>query len=36
LKTTSVVWEGFQYQENKVLPDSLKPKPQYEVRNGDV
>ena len=36
MKTTSVVWEGFQYQENKVLPDFLKPKPQYEVRNGDV
>jgi type I restriction enzyme S subunit len=36
LKTTSVVWEGYQSKENKVLPNFLKPKPQYEVKKGDV
>jgi type I restriction enzyme S subunit len=36
LKTTSVVWEGYQSKENKVLPNFLKSKPQYEVKKGDV
>ena len=36
LKTTAVVWSGYQYRENKVLPPNLKPRPQYEVKPGDL
>lgn len=36
LKTTSVVWEGFRYHENKLLPPHLKPRKRYEVKVGDV
>ena len=36
LKTTAVVWEGFQDFENKVLPQHLKPRVRFEVRAGDV
>lgn len=36
LKTTSVVWDGYNSQENKRLPSNLKPRQQLEVRTGDV
>lgn len=36
LKTTSVVWDGYQDFENKRLPDHLKPVPEYEIKTGDV
>lgn len=36
LKTTSVVWDGFNYHENKLLPSHLEPRKRYEVRVGDV
>lgn len=36
LKTTSVVWEGYQDFENKRLPSHLQPIPSYEVKPGDV
>lgn len=36
LKTTAVVWEGFNPAANKALPNSLKPRKEYEVNNGDV
>ena len=36
LKTTSVVWSGYQDGENKSLPGNLHPRPQYEVKPGDV
>ncbi|MEH1951113.1 MAG: restriction endonuclease subunit S [Nostoc sp.] len=36
LKTTSVVWEGYQDSENKRLPSHLEPDPNYEVKPRDV
>ncbi|MBD2490459.1 restriction endonuclease subunit S [Aulosira sp. FACHB-615] len=36
LKTTSVVWEGYQDIENKRLPSNLSPRAHYEVKPGDV
>ena len=36
LKTTAVVWEGFNCHENKRLPRHLPPLPQYEVHVDDV
>jgi len=36
LKTTSVVWQGFNCQENKRLPSFLGALPQYEVHTDDV
>ena len=36
LKTTAVVWEGYQDFENKQLPSHLQPDPNYEVKRGDV
>jgi type I restriction enzyme S subunit len=36
LKTTAVVWDGFQAAENKALPVGLHPRPEYEVRQNDV
>ncbi|MEJ1930226.1 restriction endonuclease subunit S, partial [Nostoc sp. NIES-2111] len=36
LKTTSVVWEGYQDSANKRLPSHLEPDHNYEVKLGDV
>lgn len=36
LKTTAVVWEGYQDFENKQLPSHLQPDPNYEVKPGEV
>ena len=36
LRTTSVVWAGYQGAENKALPLALKPRPEYEVKPNDV
>ncbi|MBD2329273.1 restriction endonuclease subunit S [Alkalinema sp. FACHB-956] len=36
LKTTAVVWDGYNSLENKRLPSKLKPNFQYEVKVGDV
>ncbi|HBJ37028.1 MAG TPA: restriction endonuclease subunit S [Planctomycetaceae bacterium] len=36
LKTTAVVWAGFDYCENKRLPKKLTPIPKYEVKINDV
>ena len=36
LKTTAVVWTGFNCCENKALPVKLKPRLEYEVKVGDV
>ena len=36
LKTTAVVWDGFECRENKRLPARLPPIPQYEVHVDDV
>lgn len=36
LKTTAVVWNGFNDLENKKLPKHLKPEPNYEVKVNDV
>jgi len=36
LKTTSVQWCEFRPAENKRLPPQMKPRPEYEVREGDV
>jgi type I restriction enzyme, S subunit len=36
LKTTAVVWQGYQAHENKALPSTLKPRPSLEIRPGDL
>lgn len=36
LKTTAVMWDGYNYKENKALPIHLNPKPKYAVDVGDV
>lgn len=36
LKTTSVVWDGYADWENKVLPPTLEPRKEYEVKVGDI
>lgn len=36
LRTTSVVWEGFQDHENKGLPPLLAPRPHLEIQAGDL
>jgi len=36
LKTTSVVWEGYEQKANKALPNSLVQRSEYEVKIGDV
>ncbi|MEG4350307.1 restriction endonuclease subunit S [Microcoleus sp. LAD1_D3] len=36
LKTTSVTWDGYDSQENKKLPSSLKPRLSLEIKKGDV
>jgi len=36
LKTTSVTWDGYDSQENKKLPNFLKPRPSLEIKKGDV
>ena len=36
LKTTSVVWEGYQDFENKGLPQRLSPRPHLEIQPGDL
>lgn len=36
LKTTAVVWDGYNEQQNKALPASLDPRSEIEVKQGDV
>ena len=36
LKTTAVVWDGYQDFENKLLPSGLEPRPRLEVQPKDV
>ncbi|MER9061393.1 restriction endonuclease subunit S [Mesorhizobium sp. M0698] len=36
LKTSSVVWDGYDDTENKRLPDQLEPRPNLEVRTDDI
>lgn len=36
LKTTAVVWSGWNYRKNKRLPDGLQPRPSLTVRTGDI
>ncbi|TSA32861.1 MAG: restriction endonuclease subunit S [Verrucomicrobiaceae bacterium] len=36
LKTTAVVWEGYQDHENKELPRILTPRPHLEIQAGDL
>lgn len=36
LKTTAVIWQGYQDCENKALPSALKPKPFLEIKPGDL
>lgn len=36
LKTSAVVWDGYQDCENKALPPTLLPRPEYEVHVNDV
>ncbi|NDK56819.1 restriction endonuclease subunit S [Pontibacter fetidus] len=36
LKTTSVVWDGFNENENKRLPDHLEPREEIQVRVNDI
>ena len=36
LKTTAVVWQGYQEHENKSLPAALKPRPFLEIKSGDL
>jgi type I restriction enzyme S subunit len=36
LKTTAVVWDGFNCSENKALPEMLNPRLEYEIKVGDV
>lgn len=36
LKTTAVVWSGYQDQENKRLPEGMKPRPHLQVEAGDI
>lgn len=36
LKTTAVVWSGYQAHENKRLPDGMKPRPQLQVQTDDI
>jgi len=36
LRTTAVVWSGYQDAGNKALPSHLAPRPEYEVRPNDV
>ncbi|MFS8185621.1 restriction endonuclease subunit S [Rossellomorea marisflavi] len=36
LKTTAVTWDGYNPFENKRLPSHLTPRPQYEVKQGDI
>lgn len=36
LKTTAVVWEGYNSLANKALPEGLNPRLEYEVNSGDV
>lgn len=36
LKTTSVVWEGYNEEENKQLPVPFKPRPDLEVKSDDI
>lgn len=36
LKTTSVVWAGYNDDANKKLPAYLSPRPEYEVKRNDV
>ena len=36
LKTTAVVWSGYQDQENKRLPEGMKPRPHLQVGAGDI
>ncbi|PJG59887.1 restriction endonuclease subunit S [Aeromonas cavernicola] len=35
LKVSAVTWGTFKPDENKVLPNALEPKPEYEVQSGD-
>lgn len=36
LKTSAVVWDGYKSHENKKLPRNLAPRPEIEVKAGDV
>lgn len=36
LRTTAVVWEGYQDDENKALPPMLAPRPRLEIQTGDL
>lgn len=36
LKTTAIVWDGYNDLANKKLPTSLDPKPRYEVKAQDI
>ena len=36
LKTTAVSWDGFNYRENKKLPENLEPRASIQVNAGDV
>ena len=36
LKTTSVMWEGYDDQQNKALPAHLKPRQKLQARTGDI
>ncbi len=36
LKTTAVTWSGFDYHENKKLPDFLIPRPRLVIKENDI
>ncbi len=36
LKTTAVVWSGYNDHENKRLPEGMKPRPHLQVEAGDI
>ncbi|MEW9537557.1 restriction endonuclease subunit S [Agrobacterium radiobacter] len=36
LKTSAVIWDGYRPNENKKLPGNLTPRPEIEVKTGDV
>jgi type I restriction enzyme, S subunit len=36
LRTTAVVWQGYQESESKALPSTLKPRPSLEIKSGDL
>jgi type I restriction enzyme S subunit len=36
LKTTAVVWQGYQERENKALPATRQPRPSLEIKSGNL